>query len=86
MCGIKKLSGESNSTALIIPHTKFETIISKDVGGGRFQAKAHALPQILDLSPYNFLLVAPMVMILVFLKRQYRELSKNVYFYPPSHQ
>ena len=44
--------------------------------------KTHASQQILALGRYNFLPVAPMVMILVFLKSQYRELSKNVYFYP----
>ena len=43
--------------------------------------KTQASRQILDLDRYNFLLVAPMVMILVFLKTQCRELSKNVYFY-----
>ena len=44
--------------------------------------KTHASQQILDLGRYNFLPVAPMVMILVFFKSQCRELSKTVYFYP----
>ena len=52
------MSAESNSAALIIPWTKFEAIISKDVGGD-------ALRQILDLDRYNFLPVVPIVMILV---------------------
>ena len=52
------------------------------MGGDRFQVKTHASQQILDLGRYNFLPVAPMVMILVFLKSEYRELYKNVYFYP----
>ena len=81
MYDIKNLSRESNSTALIMPHTKFEAIISKDVGGDRFQANTHALQQIKDSGRYNFLPVALMVMILVFLKSQCRELSKNLYFY-----
>ena len=71
MYDIKNLSGESNSTAGIIPQTKFEAIVSKD-----------ASRQILDLGRYSFLPVAPMAMILVFLKSQCRDLSKNVYFYP----
>ena len=33
---------------------------------------------------YNFLIVAPMVIILVFLKSQCREVFKSVYFLPPS--
>ena len=37
-----------NSTALIIPQTKFEAIISRDVGGDRFQVKTRASRQILD--------------------------------------
>ena len=44
---------------------QFETIISKDVGGDRFQAKTQASPQILDLGRYNFLPIGPMGMILV---------------------
>ena len=56
--------------------------MSKDVGGDRFQVKTHASRQILDFGHYNFLPVAPVVMILVFLKSQCRKLSKNVYFYP----
>ena len=44
--------------------------------------KTHASRQILDLGHYNFLPVAPIVMILVLLRSQCRELSKNVYFYP----
>ena len=71
-----------NSIALIIPQTKFEAIISKDVGGDRFQVKTHVSLQILDQGLYNFLPVVPMVMISVFLKLQCRERSKNVYFYP----
>ena len=67
-----------NSTALFIPQTKFEAIISKDEGGDRFQVKTHKSQQILDLGRYNFLPVAPMVMILVFLKTQCRELSKSI--------
>ena len=82
MYDIKNLSGESNYTALVIPQTKFEAIISKDVGGDRFQGKTHESRQILDLGCYNFLPVAPMAMILVFLKSQCRELSKNADFYP----
>ena len=80
----QNLSRKLNSTALIIPQTKFEAIISKDVGGNRFQVhvKTHVSRQILDLGRYNFLPAAPMVMILVFLKSQCRELSKHVYFYP----
>ena len=62
---------------MIIPQTKFEAIISKNVGGER-----HASQQILDLSCYNFLPVTPMVMTMVFMKSQCRELSENVYFYP----
>ena len=54
-----------NSTGLIIPQTKSEAIISKDVGGDRFQVKTHASRQIQDLGCYNFLPVAPMVTILV---------------------
>ena len=76
------MSRRLNSTALIIPQTKFEAIISKDVGEDKFQVKTHASLQILDSRRYNFLPVAPMVMILVFLKSQCRERSKNVYFYP----
>ena len=76
------MSRRLNSTALIIPQTKFEAIMSKDVGGDRFPVKTHASQQILDLDRYNFLPVAPMVMTVVFLKSQCRELSKNVYFYP----
>ena len=68
MCDIKNLSTRLNSTALVIPQTKFEAIISKDVGGDRFQVKTHASRQILDLGRYNFLPVAPMVMNVVFLK------------------
>ena len=34
---IKSLSVESNSTPLIIPQTKFEVIISKDMGEIRFK-------------------------------------------------
>ena len=60
---------ESNSTALIIPQTKFEAITSRDVGGDRFQAKTHASQQILDLIRYNSLPVAPMVMIVVLIIR-----------------
>ena len=56
---IKNLSVKSNSTALIIPQTKFEPIISEDVAGDRFQAKTHVSWHILDLSHYNFLPVAP---------------------------
>ena len=63
------------------PQTKSEDIISKYVGGDRFQVKTHASRQILDLGRNNFIPVAPMVMILVFLKSQCRELSKNVDFY-----
>ena len=48
MYDIKNLFVESNFTALIIPQTKFEVISSKDVGENRFQAKTHALRQILD--------------------------------------
>ena len=72
-----------NTTALIVAQTKFEAIISKDVAiwGDRFHVKTHASRQILDLGHYNFLPVAPTVMILVFLKSQCRELSKNVYCY-----
>ena len=76
------MSVESNSAALIIPHTKFEAITSKDVGGDRFQRKTHASQQILNLGRNDFLPVAPMVMVLVFLKSQCRELSKSVYFHP----
>ena len=52
------------------------------MGGDRFQVKTHASRRILDLGRYKFLPVAPMVMILVFLKSQCRELSKTVHFYP----
>ena len=45
---MKNLSRRLNSTALIIPQTKFEATISKDVGGDRFQVKTHASQQILD--------------------------------------
>ena len=38
------------------------------LGGDRFQAKRDASRQILGLGRYNFLPVAPMVMILVFLE------------------
>ena len=79
---MRSLSGRLNSTSLIIPQTKFEAIISNDVGGDRFQVKIHALRQILDLRRYNFLPVAPMVMILVFLKSQCRELSKKCILLP----
>ena len=41
MYGIENLSRRLNSTALIIPQTKFEGIISRDVGGDRFQVKTH---------------------------------------------
>ena len=64
-----------------MPWTVFDATISKDVGGDRFQVKTHASQQILDSGHHNFLPVAPMVMILVFLKSQRRQLSKNVYFY-----
>ena len=64
------------------PQTKFEAIISKDVERDKFQVKTRVSLQILDQGLYNFLPVVPMVMILVFLKIQCRELSKNVYFYP----
>ena len=51
------------------------------MGGGRFQVKTHASRQILYLGRHYFLPGAPMGMILVFLKSQCRERSKNVYFY-----
>ena len=38
---------ESNSTPVTMPHTKFGTSSSKDVGGDGFQAKIHVLRQIL---------------------------------------
>ena len=38
---VRNLSRESNLTTLIIPQTKFEAIIPKNVGGERFQAKTH---------------------------------------------
>ena len=60
------------------PPTKFEAIISKGVGGDRFQVKTHEMQQILYLGRSNFLPVAPIVIIMVFLKKQCRELSKNV--------
>ena len=82
MYDIKSLSAESNSTALIIPQTKFEAIISKDVEEDRFQAKALVSRQILDFGRHSFLPVAPMVTILVFPKSQCKELTKNVYVYP----
>ena len=41
MYDIKNLLVRSNPTALIIAQTKPEAIISKDVGGDGFQAKAH---------------------------------------------
>ena len=67
MYDIKNPSVKSNSTALILPQTKFQAIILKDVGGDRFQAKkTHASRQILDLGCYNFLPVALVGMILVF--------------------
>ena len=64
------------------PQTKFEAIIPKNVGGDGFQVKIHASKQIQDISHYNFLHVAPMVMILVCLEGQCREFSKYLYFYP----
>ena len=39
---IKNLCRRLDYTALIIPNTKFEAIISEDVGGDRFQVKTHA--------------------------------------------
>ena len=53
---IKNLSRRLNSTPLIISQTKFEAIISKDVGEDRFQVKTHASRQILDVGHYNFYL------------------------------
>ena len=47
MYDIKHLSLESDSETVIIFLTKFEAIISKDVGGDR-QAKTHVSQQILD--------------------------------------
>ena len=47
MYDIKHLSLESDSETVIIFLTKFEAIISKDVGGDR-QAKTHVSRQILD--------------------------------------
>ena len=44
--GMKDLAVELNSTSLITPHTKFEAIFSKDLGGDRFQAKIWASRQI----------------------------------------
>ena len=82
--GVRKTS---NSTALITPQTKFEAIIQK-MWEERFEAKTNTSRQILDLGQYNFLPLAPIVMILVFLESQCREISKNVafqkctYFYP----
>ena len=82
MYDIKNLSVRSNSTVLIVSQTRFEAIISNIVGGDRFEAKTHASRQILDLGHYNFLPVAPMVMMLVFFESQCKKLSKNVSFYP----
>ena len=56
-----------------ILQTKFEAIIKNDVGGDRFQVKIYASQQIQDSGHYNFLPVAPMVIILVFLEGQCRE-------------
>ena len=68
MYDLKNLSVTSNSTALIIPQTKFNAIISKDVEGDRFEARTHASRKILDLGHYNLLSLASMVMILIFLE------------------
>ena len=73
----------SNFTALIISQTKFETIISKDVGGDRFQAKTHGWRQIQDVGRRNFLPVAPMVMTLIFWKTIAESFPK-MYTLPPS--
>ena len=78
---VKNLSVRSNSIALTIPQTKFEAIISKGVGGDRFEVKTHASRQILGLGHYNLLFLAPMVMILIFLESQCKEFPKNINFY-----
>ena len=81
MYDVKNLSVRSNSTALITPRRNLKQLFQK-IGGDRFQAKTHTSRHILDLGRYNFLPVATMVMILVFLESQCTELSKNVYCYP----
>ena len=57
---------ESNSAALIIPRSKFEVIISKDVGGDKFQER-HVPATDFVIRRYNLLPVTPMI--LVFLKK-----------------
>ena len=65
---MKNLSLESNSLPFIIPQTKFEAIISGDVGGIGLRAKANVSQQILNSDHYGCLPVAPLLGILVFLE------------------
>ena len=44
---------ESNSAALITPHTKFEAIFSKDVGRDMFQAKTDVSSQVSYFRLFN---------------------------------
>ena len=66
--------------ALIMLHTKFEATPCKDYGSRIFSVKTHPLRQILDFVYHNFLPVAPMVVILVFLENSCGKLSMKVYF------
>ena len=63
--------------------TKFELIWPKDVRGVAFLPEAGSRNRFSDSGHYNFWLVAHMEIILVFLESLWRELFKNVYFYPP---
>ena len=54
--------------AMVMPQTKFETILPKDEREDTFLAKADVSRNTIDLGCHNFLLVAPMVTILIFLE------------------
>ena len=57
------MSRTFDSMTLILPPIKFEEILSKDVGGVAFQAKADVLHQILGICRNSFSLVAHMALI-----------------------
>ena len=62
---MKHFSSSNFNTLLITHWTKFESVLPNDVGGDRIQAMGHVLRQTYDFRRYDFLLAAPMVLILV---------------------
>ena len=81
----QKSVGKIEFYSMNIPLTKFETIVSKNAGGDKFEAKTHASPQILDVGHCDFLPAAPMVIydVGIFRKPVQRALQKFVLL-PPS--